>query len=628
MSNNQLVTRELVDLKSKVMIQKIDKLYLICNMLFKNSEIKESKSLKVIKEQYLQMYNRLVETGQYEKYKEIEDIVIKEIAKVELNINQHIYATIQSYQEVINDTIQKIYISRNYQDFNNLDQEIQHLGILNELLKLYSPYISKDDIEKTQQKFTKLKFDLLYRKQVEELICKNGGNNSNLLKYDNKIEKEDFEKLLEEKINSLKNKSVDSIGKKEDDDELFKIPIEQVLSDSKSLERLIIIDMKKNPYNYINLVKAKVFNAHLCNIGSNPFEQEVYITAEQLRRLRRWGHFRACLFTELKANKVNYSILVALLKNIITDENVSYMDCENLYRKFGFECSPILINIGQQCVKMIVDEVKGSQEYINIINELDKKKENGEEQYCKIDFEGLVYKFENEDKDTDTKDLFDEVISKRNIKLSSSRLKRKKFFSKKEDTLQKRKEKIQTKGSITIDIDIIVLLINDIIEQLNDKIEQDNTSDIYVLKRYEKQIKIEQNRIQWLEDLKSKKEKLTLEDTRKLLFEIEDVYRTLGIRHKIRNIIPLEDMIRYELLPLAPSIPYDLRPLWKKYKREFIDLGIDVELISQHETSKPRFKICVNLADISDLPIDYEKVKVLTKEELQEIREREEGNER
>lgn len=627
MSNNQLVTRELVDLKSKVMIQKIDKLYLICNMLFKNSEIKESKSLKVIKEQYLQMYNRLVETGQYEKYKEIEDIVIKEIAKVELNINQHIYATIQSYQEVINDTIQKIYISRNYQDFNNLDQEIQHLGILNELLKLYSPYISKDDIEKTQQKFTKLKFDLLYRKQVEELICKNGGNNSNLLKYDNKIEKEDFEKLLEEKINSLKNKSVDSIGKKEDD-ELFKIPIEQVLSDSKSLERLIIIDMKKNPYNYINLVKAKVFNAHLCNIGSNPFEQEVYITAEQLRRLRRWGHFRACLFTELKANKVNYSILVALLKNIITDENVSYMDCENLYRKFGFECSPILINIGQQCVKMIVDEVKGSQEYINIINELDKKKENGEEQYCKIDFEGLVYKFENEDKDTDTKDLFDEVISKRNIKLSSSRLKRKKFFSKKEDTLQKRKEKIQTKGSITIDIDIIVLLINDIIEQLNDKIEQDNTSDIYVLKRYEKQIKIEQNRIQWLEDLKSKKEKLTLEDTRKLLFEIEDVYRTLGIRHKIRNIIPLEDMIRYELLPLAPSIPYDLRPLWKKYKREFIDLGIDVELISQHETSNPRFKICVNLADISDLPIDYEKVKVLTKEELQEIREREEGNER
>ena len=76
MSNNQLVTRELVDLKSKVMIQKIDKLYLICNMLFKNSEIKESKSLKVIKEQYLQMYNRLVETGQYEKYKEIINYVI------------------------------------------------------------------------------------------------------------------------------------------------------------------------------------------------------------------------------------------------------------------------------------------------------------------------------------------------------------------------------------------------------------------------------------------------------------------------------------------------------------------------------------------------------------------------
>ncbi len=575
MNNKQSLTRELVDLKSKVMIQKIDKLYMICKMLFKNSEIRECESLEVIKMQYLQMCNKLIEMEQYEKYREVEDIVIKEIAKVELNIDRFIYDTIQSYEEVIKNNIENIYQSRKYQDFNNLDQEIQYVGTLKEILKLYSPYISKKEIEKIQEQIIKLKFDLLYRQQVELLIYENGGNDSNLEKYDNKVEKEIFEKLLEKKINSLKNKSVDSIGKDEEDDDIFKIPIEQVLSDRKLLERLIIIDMKKNPYNYINLVKAKVFNAHLCNIGNNPFEKKVYITEEQLHRLGYWkygwyGLGRRSIYDKrnefegLKTNRVNYSILEALLKNIITDENVSYMECENLYRKFGFECNPILINIGQQCVKMIFNEVKGSQEYINILKELKKKKENSQKQYCKIDFEGLVYEFESED--TDKEDLFDEVISKRNIELSPPSLKRKNFFSKnqettkKEDTLQERKEKIKTEGSITKDIDIIVLLINDIIKQYSDelnklmkKLEQESEKESqetsfsflcnkFDIEIYEEKIKSEQNRIQWLEELKSKKEKLTLEDARKFLLTINDVYSKLYIRHNVRNVLPLENM--------------------------------------------------------------------------------------
>ena len=72
----------------------------------------------------------------------------------------------------------------------------------------------------------------------------------------------------------------------------------------------------------------------------------------------------------------------------------------------------------------------------------------------------------------------------------------------------------------------------------------------------------------------------------------------------------------------------DLQPLWKKYQKEFSDLGIDVRKYSRFYGSEPKFEICVNLDDISDLPIDYEKVKILTKEELQKIMEREEGNER
>ena len=87
---NKPITKELLELKAKVMIQKIDKLYLICNMLFGNSENREVKSLKIIKEQYLQRYSRLIKRGQYENYKDVEDVIFKEISKIELNIDQYI----------------------------------------------------------------------------------------------------------------------------------------------------------------------------------------------------------------------------------------------------------------------------------------------------------------------------------------------------------------------------------------------------------------------------------------------------------------------------------------------------------------------------------------------------------
>lgn len=164
-NNNQV--SELIELKFKVMIQKIDNLYLICNMIFKNSENRENNFLEVVKEKYIQMYNKIMHTKQYEQYKGIEDIVIKEIAKVELSIDQYIYNTNQRCEEIIKINLEKIYQSSNYQNFNNLEQEIQNIRILNEILKLYRPYISKNKEEKLQEEITKVKFDLLYRKQVE-----------------------------------------------------------------------------------------------------------------------------------------------------------------------------------------------------------------------------------------------------------------------------------------------------------------------------------------------------------------------------------------------------------------------------------------------------------------------------
>ena len=679
MNSNKVLTRELLDLKVKVMIQKIDKLYLICNMLFTNSEAREVKSLEVIKEQYFQMYNKLIETGQYEKYKEVEDIIIKEIAKVELNIDQYIYNTVQSYGEIIKSNMDIIYKSENYQSFSNLEQEIQHIETLKRVLKLYSPYISKNEIERLYNDISILKFNVLWRSQVEHLIYGSIQKSSTLMQYDSQEERKYFIEQLEEKMKSLTILEVEST----ENDEILRVESATILKDNNLLERLIIIDMKKNPYNYINLVKAKVFNAHLCNIANNPFEQEVYLTEEELHRLGYWKYgmfkFRKEEKVTLKANKVNYSLLRAILKGVITDENISIIECENLYKKFGFKCRPIITNDGQKCVEIIYNRVKGSKEYEKTIEESKKGKEG---RYCKIDFEGLIYDFDDDligqiiDNVHEYENNIRDLLDQRKVK-TNSKIKKRKFYDKKqeipneEENQQNRKEKVKEEGIITKDIDIIVLLLQDIITnnrsrigELKEKIEEKSKkeeefwtwSDKYEIERYEEKIKSEENRIKELERLKNKNGQFTLEETKNLLLIINSVYRELNIRYNVWNLLPLEDMSSdnsnkvylapipeesgTEQVEVSHSFLYgseyedryyhksDLQPLWKKYQGEFKDLDIDVKKYSRYYGSTPQFEICVNLDDISELPIDYEKVKILTKEELQEIIEREEGNER
>lgn len=679
MNSNKVLTRELLDLKVKVMLQKIDKLYLICNMLFDNSEAREVKFLEVIKEQYFQMYNKLIETRQYEKYREVEDIIIKEIAKIELNIDQYIYNTVQSYEEIIKSNIDIIYQSKNYQSFSNLEQERQHIETLKQVLKLYSPYISKNEIERLYNDISMLKFNVLWRSQVEHLIYGSIQKSSTLMQYDSQEERKYFIEQLEEKMKSLTILEVESI----ENDEILRVNPATILKDNNLLERLIIIDMKKNPYNYINLVKAKVFNAHLCNIANNPFEQEVYLTEEELHRLGYWKYgmfkFRKEEKVTLKANKVNYSLLRAILKGVITDENISIIECENLYKKFGFKCRPIITNDGQKCVEIIYNRVKGTKEYEKTIKESKKGKEG---RYCKIDFEGLVYDFNDDligqiiDNVHEYENNIRDLLYQRKVK-TNSKIKKRKFYDKKqeipneEENQQNRKEKVKEEGIITKDIDIIVLLLQDIITnnrsrigELKEKLEEKSKkeeefwtwSDKYEIERYEEKIKSEENRIKELEHLKNKNGQFTLEETKKLLLIINSVYRELNIRYNVWNLLPLEDMSsdnsnKVYLVPIPEESgtehvevshsflcgskyedryyhKSDLQPLWKKYQGEFKDLDIDVKKYSRYHGSTPQFEICVSLDDISELPIDYEKVKILTKEELQEIIEREEGNER
>ena len=679
MANNKRTTKDLIKIKNKIMMNRINRIQSICNILLDKSSDKKVKTLAIIREHYSQMYDKLLQTGEYEKYKDIEDIIVKEIAKIELYLDQYVYETAHDYEELLFGKIQQIYKSENFQNYINMEEVLKSIEALRDVLKLYGVYISKNEEEKIQQEIQKLKFYTLYRKQVEELIYKNGGKSSNLTRYDNELEKELFCNLLAIKINQIRDKLDLS-----ENDIIFEMSPEKILSDSVALERLIIFDMKKNPYSYINLTKAQMFNAHLCNIGNNPFGQEVYIESnysfwdnfESLPVNNNDNHLRVNWLGNtyiennerygLKTNKVNYSLLKAIL-SIITDENISILECDKIYEKFGFECRPITLSIGQDCIKMIFDEIKqikSSQEDIKKELEQENKDDNNCN-YCKIILSGIKYDYKEEGDIS----LLDKLLDRRMIQ-QPLEVKQKKRITKKQkketikdsiqeeqEILQKRKEKVMSQGIITTDIDIIILLVKDLIEKYNNSTNGINYQDISSL----------QTKIEWLEKLKNKDGHFTLEDTKKLLKFIHKLYEDLNIKHDTRKIMPLEwfrtqgrfDFFNYieggEGEKWAP-IPersgymevevshsfyygseYETRsyhntnpePLWEKYKKEAKELGIDIKkYYSGFYEENASFETCVNLDDISDLPIDYKKIELIPKDKIEEIINRDEGKEK
>ncbi len=626
-----MLSEKNIELKFKVMLQRINKLTKLFKMLY-GLNCKEAKNITYIKEKYIEGYNVIIQEEVYDKYSELENIIIKEISKIELQLDEYIYKTRLQYKDIILAYIEKLENSESYQNFQGLEYILQSIETLEELTKLYG-----SDCE-LQDKITKFKFDVLYRKQVEELVYQNGGKDSNLIQYENEREKNIFIEMLKEKIKSL----YDPKGK---NDQILKIEPKEILSNGKLLERLIVMDMDKNPFNYINLVRAPIFNAHLCNIGNNPFEKEVYLTSEQWKKIV-WDDFKIREGATLKTNKVNFSILYAVLRNLITDEDISIIECERIYQKFGFECRPIMIGIGQKCVKMIFDKVHNSERFKQMINEKNETKK--EEGFCKLSLTGLAYDFDYEEKEYSIEDLKGEIIDLELFNAQHGKRKNKQY-SNNPNYLDTKVEQIKKTGIITTNIDMIILLIQDMINK------ESNTE-----RRNEEKIEQLEKRIKHFEGLKGKR--LSLEENKEILMEIKRIYLLLDIEYNEWE-LPLEDMREpnrywgrimalesapipieegYEDVEVSHSFAYGSKyesryycrsytgPLWEKYKMDFKGLGIEVfrNYSSYRYSSGATFNICINLANISDLPIDYEKVQMMSKQEMDRIIKREEENER
>lgn len=213
-SKKVVLNRELVELKHNVLLERIEK---VKNKL-KNISIvanceNESNSLEIIKQQYGKMYKAVLQSEEYDKYQEVENTIIQEIAKIESKVDKYIYSVSKRFDGILGEWFNEIRETENYKNFNNLDKELEKVKQLKEVFEYCKNYFSRAQENQIHTKISTFKFELLIRRQIEQIVYRNGvassrRNSSKLNQYDNQREAECFCTLLENMLVNIRDDEV------------------------------------------------------------------------------------------------------------------------------------------------------------------------------------------------------------------------------------------------------------------------------------------------------------------------------------------------------------------------------------------------------------------------------------
>lgn len=553
------ITRELVELKHKILAQKIETIYNVLKILSASVNCaSQIKSMEVIQKQYEKMYNEVRRTGEYQKYTQIEDVVIKQLARVEFNLDQIVYHTSKTHRNVLDKIIGSIKESTNYKEFHNLDNEIEKVKWIKELFKRYAPYITSEERNKIEEQIANFKFDLLLKRQLEQMVYENGGTKSNLKRYDTEDERAYFEQLLEKIIARLDH----------DDEIKQNFQARQIMEDNILLNHVVYKiqeqEIEKDAGKYRFLLDIPIFNPHCCNISNDPYKSLIRYAKRKNaeERIIRIGQPD---YNYYERKKVNLSLLLAVLKGVIGDKNTTIMECERVYNKFGFKCRPVVVSEGQELIRKVFNKIKP-----NVRTQVrDTSKTKG--QLCIIDLKPYNYDFEPVEEPFLTNAQMLEMLKNQDVEQAVN------YF-----------------------------------EMIYSLMGKQNLT----LKEQESAIKERAYILRKVTGFDNPWVRGTLEDggfLRSVPVPSRKYYIEKGHSY-------LHGSLGYEA-----RYQYDTNPLWESYQSDFRSLGICVK--KRYPKIKGMGWVCINLDDISELPINFKKANILSKEETERIK-KEEGEER
>ena len=333
------VNKELVELKYGVLQKRItdtqDTLELMNKLIPCSNDI---KSMEIISQQYEKMYQAIIQSGEYEKYEEVENIIVAQFSKIEAKLDRMIYRLSSQYPKYF----ESIEQSENYKNFHGLDIELEKLYALKELLIKCRIFHSQEQQNNLKEKVLDLRFRVLVRRQVEQMIYESHSTKS-WLSSRRAEEVFYFTPRIREMVKRIKDVKSDI---------LYSYGSRAIIDDSILINHLIFKlleqEIEENPQKYIGLLQAPIFNPHLCNIANDSFgKKDIVVNV---------GGGDMKFFS--RPSNVNLSLLIGVLKGIINEENTTIIECNNIYKRFGFECRPIVVNEGQEIIRQLFEKVK------------------------------------------------------------------------------------------------------------------------------------------------------------------------------------------------------------------------------------------------------------------------------
>ena len=580
------MTQELVELKYRVLQQRItdtqETLELMDKLIPCQNDI---KSMEIISMEYEKMYQAILQSGEYEKYQEVEKTIIAQISKIEAKLDRKIYQLSSQYPKYF----ESIEQSENYKNFHGLDIELEKLYALKELLIKCRTFHSQEQQNNLKEKILDLRFRVLVRRQVEQMVYESHSTKSWLSSRKSE-EVFYFTPRIREMVKRVKDVKSDI---------LYSYGSRAIMDDSILINHLIFKlleqEIEENPQKYIGLLLAQIFNPHLCNIANNPFE--VNIPYSKLGP----DNFRFTFSLDgknheddmyLERSEVNLLLLRAVLDWVIGKENTTIVECGNIFSRFGFECRPIVFCEGQELIRILYSKVKDNLEP----KQKDTSKTNG--RYCSICIEASTYEFNPKQEPFFTNAELRKLAKNKSEELGALMFYRYYFD--------------EDKGLINQELNLSGM---ESIINRRSKILENITG-------------VENN--DWM--------RLPLLKTHQPFKNVEFPKHSSSTSSH-----------RAHVWKTRVTEVSDYKPLWKAYKSDFEKLGLHVKMkefprwdvktyIMEEEPFYRRrraenrwwnsFSACINLDDIADLPIDFEKIYILTEEDMKKVQQIEEREQR
>ena len=289
--------------------------------IIEGSNSQKCKELSALDSGFDKMCNADAQISDYEtrksKYFEAENFILNELSRIEFYLDNFIQN--MSIKEVILDRIDEIRQSKYFRNFHPSDSEKRKLEImrdfLDEISKYYPKFVDEKEISEARKAIDQLEFDILYREDVRLLM--NTGQAPGKCLFTQTPSKGDLTMLY----------------------------------------KLILEDIRSNPLDYIAFLHNNFFNIHLTNVDFSEYNKSSEQNTDN----------------NYSNTDINYFYLRQFMKIILPYKSI--IDCQNFYKKFGFDCKFLCMGFRQKLIKIIYDLTKDTPEF----KELEAKIQEGTE---------------------------------------------------------------------------------------------------------------------------------------------------------------------------------------------------------------------------------------------------------